>query len=810
MPEEIRPRLIEEEMKESYLDYSMSVIIGRALPDVRDGLKPVHRRILHVMNELGLLPNKAFKKSANIVGTCLAKYHPHGDMSVYDAIVRMAQNFSLRYPLVNGQGNWGSIDGDSAAAYRYTEAKLAKIAEELLVDIEKDTVDFVDNFDGSTKEPLVLPAKLPNLLVNGSSGIAVGMATNIPPHNINEVCDATVALIDNPNLEINELIKFVKGPDFPTGSLILGTNGIKEAYKNGRGKLIIRAKTEVEDKNIIVTEIPYQVNKSVLVENIANLVNEKVIQGITDIRDESNKKGIRIVIETKGSNPEIILNQLYKHSELQTSFGIILLALVDNQPKVLNLKQIIEEYIKHRKDVITRRTKFDLDKAEKRAHILEGLKIALENTDSIIPLLKRSKSAEDAKHSLVANYQLSIEQAIAILDMKLQKLTSLETEKLIEEHKGLMDIIKELHSILDSEQRILQIIKDDLIYLKNEYGGERKTIILEHGEEEIETEDLIKEQDLVVTLTHSGYIKSTPLEVYKQQKRGGKGVIAAGTKEEDFIEELVIANSHDYILLFTNKGKVHWIKTYEVPESTRYAKGSAVVNLLNLDKEEKISSLIPVSKFREDNYLFMATKNGLIKKTALSEYSNPRKGGIIAINLKENDELVSVKITDGTKKLILEADNGKTVRFEETDVKAVGRNSQGVRGILLKNANVIGLEICDSTYLLTITENGFGKKTNVEEYRLISRGGSGVMDIKTSDRNGKVAGIKIVNENDDIMIITKSGSLIRTSVSNISEVGRNTQGVRIMKLENNDIVIGIAKIANEENIKKDFTLGAFN
>lgn len=808
MPEEIKTKLIEEEMKESYLDYSMSVIIGRALPDVRDGLKPVHRRILHVMNELGLLPNKAFKKSANIVGTCLAKYHPHGDMSVYDAIVRMAQGFSLRYPLINGQGNWGSIDGDSAAAYRYTEAKLAKIAEELLVDIDKETVDFTDNFDGSTKEPLVLPAKLPNLLVNGSSGIAVGMATNIPPHNINEVCDATSALIDNPDLDINELIKFVKGPDFPTGSSILGTNGIKEAYKTGRGKLIIRAKTEFEDKNIIVTEIPYQVNKSVLVENIANLVNEKVIQGITDIRDESNKKGIRIVIETRG-NPELILNQLYKHSELQTSFGIILLALVDNQPRVLNLKQIIEEYIKHRKNVIIRRTKFELDKAEKRAHILEGLKIALENIDTIIPLLKRSKTAEDAKHSLVANYQLSIEQSIAILDMKLQKLTSLETEKLIEEHKNLMDLIKELKSILESEQRILQIIKDDLVYLKNEYGSERKTLILESGEE-IETEDLIKEQDLVITLTHTGYIKSTPLDIYKQQKRGGKGVIAAGTKEEDFIEELVIANSHDYILLFTNKGNVHWLKTYQIPEATRYAKGSAVVNLLNLEKEEKISSLIPVSKFREDNYLFMATKNGLIKKTSLSEYSNPRKGGIIAINLKENDELVSVKITDGTKKLILEADNGKSVRFEESDVRPVGRNSQGVRGISLRDSNVVGLEICDSTYLLTITENGFGKRTNIEEYRLVSRGGSGVMDIKVSERNGKVAGIKVVSENDDIMIITKSGSLIRTSVSNISEVGRNTQGVRIMKLEENDKVIGIAKIVSEENIKKDFTLGAFS
>ena len=809
MTEEIRPKLIEEEMKESYLDYSMSVIIGRALPDVRDGLKPVHRRILYVMDELGLLPNKAFKKSANIVGTCLAKYHPHGDMSVYDATVRMAQNFSLRYPLINGQGNWGSIDGDSAAAYRYTEAKLAKISEELLVDIDKDTVDFVDNFDGSTKEPLVLPAKLPNLLVNGSSGIAVGMATNIPPHNIIEICDATIALIENPNLGIDDIIKFVKGPDFPTGALIFGVRGIKEAYKTGRGKLIIRAKTEIEDKNIIATEIPYQINKSVLVENIANLVNEKVIQGITDIRDESNKKGIRIVIETKSINPEIILNQLFKHTELQTSFGIILLALVDNQPKIFNLKEIIEEYIKHRKNVVTRRNQFELDKAEKRAHILEGLKIALINIDSIVPLLKKSKSTEEAKTNLISNYSLSVEQALAILDMKLQKLTSLETEKINEEHKELLNLIKELKEILASEQKILSIIKDELINLKNEYGDKRKTIILEDAQE-IETEDLIKEQDLVITLTQSGYIKSTPLELYKQQKRGGKGVIAAGTKEEDFVEKLIVANSHDYVLLFTNKGKVHWLKAYEMPEASRYAKGSAIVNLLNTEKDEIVNALIPVKKFREDNYLFFATKNGLIKKTSLSEFSNPRKGGIIAINLKENDKLVAVKITDGTKKLIIETNNGKAVRFEDNDIRCVGRNSQGVRGIILKNASVIGLEICDADYLLTITENGFGKRTNIEDYRLVSRGGSGVIDIKVDERNGKVAGIKVVNEKDDIMIITKNGSLIRTNVSEISEVGRNTKGVKIMKLDPGDKVINITKIISEEDVKTDFTLGAYS
>ncbi|MBU0929656.1 MAG: DNA gyrase subunit A [Nanoarchaeota archaeon] len=724
-------------------------------------------------------------------------------MDVYDLTIDKTHNFALS----SGIFVHNSLDGDSAAAMRYVEAKLSKISEELLVDIDKNTVDFTNNFDGSLKEPLVLPARLPNLLINGSSGIAVGMATNIPPHNIKEICDATIALIENPNIEINDLIKFVKGPDFPTGALIFGTKGIIDAYKTGRGKIIVRAKTETENNNIIVNEIPYQVNKSVLVENIANLVNDKVIQGISDIRDESNKQGIRIVIETK-TNPEIILNQLYKHTELQTSFGVILLALDENQPKVFNLKEIIESYLKHRKIVVTRKTQFELNKAEKRAHILQGLQIAIENIDSVIPLIKKSKSTEEAKNNLVSTYNLSSEQALAVLDMKLQKLTSLEKEKLIDEYNNLVELIKKLKEILASELKILQIIKDELIYLKNEYGDERKTLILESAEE-IATEDLIKNQELVVTLTHSGYIKSTSLELYKQQKRGGKGIIATGTKEEDFVESLVIANSHDYLLLFTNKGKVHWMKTYEVPEATRYAKGSAVINLLNLDKEEKISALIPITKFREDNYLFFATKNGLIKKTSLFDYSNPRKGGIIAINLKDNDELVSVKITDGTKRLILEADNGKAVRFEESDVRSVGRNSSGVRGILLRNASVIGLEICDSSYLLTITENGFGKRTNIEEYRLISRGGSGVMDIKVSERNGKVAGIKIVSEKDDIMLITKNGSLIRTNVSDISEVGRNTQGVRIMKLDKGDKIISIAKIPNED-VKKDFTLGAFS
>ena len=807
MPEEIKPKLIEEEMKENYIAYSMSVIISRALPDVRDGLKPVHRRILFAMNQSSLFHDKPFKKSAHIVGKVIAETHPHGDISVYDAMVRMAQDFSLRYPLIDGQGNWGGIDGDSAAAYRYTEARLSKISGELLTDIEKDTVDFTPNFDGSMKEPVVLPGKLPNLLINGSSGIAVGMATNIPPHNIHEICDATIALIDNPNLDINDLIKYVKGPDFPTGALIFGTNGIKEAYKTGRGKIVVRAKTEIENKNIIVTEIPYQVNKSLLIENIANLVNEKRIEGISDIRDESNKQGIRIVIETK-INPEIVLNNLFKNSELETSFGIILLALVDNQPRILNLKEIIEEYIKHRIIVVKRRTKFDLDKAEKRAHILEGLKIALVNIDSIVPMLKKSKSVEDAKSSLIKNYSLSIEQALAILDMKLQKLTSLETEKLNEEYEGLLKLIKELKEILASSSIIYGIIKTELLEIKKEYGDARKTTILE-GVEEIETEDLVKEQDLVITLTHTGYIKSTPLEIYKQQGRGGKGIIAATTKEEDFVEDLIIANSHAHLLLFTNTGQVHWLKAYQVPETTRYAKGSAVVNLLNLEKDERITSVISVKKFSDDKYLFMATKNGLVKKTFLSEYSNPRKGGIIAINLKDTDELVDVKITDGNKVLIIESDLGRTVRFNEADVNPVGRNSMGVRGISLRGSKVIGMEICDASFLLTITENGYGKRTNIEEYRLISRGGSGVTDIKVNERNGKIAGIKVVNEKDEIIAVTKSGSLIRINISGISEIGRNTQGVRIMKLDPRDKVISIAKVISEEKVKKDFTLGAY-
>ncbi|MFA5175972.1 MAG: DNA gyrase subunit A [Candidatus Nanoarchaeia archaeon] len=808
MTEEIKNRLIETEMKEAYLDYSMSVIVSRALPDIRDGLKPVHRRILYSMHDMGLAFSKPFVKSARVVGECF-KYHPHGDAAIYDSLVRMAQTFSLRYPLVFGHGNFGSIDYPDAAQMRYTECKLNKISEELLEDLDKNTVDFIDNFDGSLKEPLVLPAKLPNLLINGSSGIAVGMATNIPPHNLKEVCEATIALIDKPELEISELNNYIKGPDFPTKGLIYGANGIKEAYKTGRGKLVIRARTDIEGKKIIISEIPYQVNKATLLEDIANLVNEKKVLGITEIRDESDKEGIRIVIETSSSsNPEFILNQLYKHTSLQSSFGIILLALVNNEPKILNLKQIIEEYIKHRKNVVTRRTQFELDKAEKRAHILQGLQIAIENIDNVIPIIKKSKSVEEAKQNLIVTYTLSSEQAIAILDMKLQRLTSLEKEKIIEEFNYLVKLIVELKEILASEIRILKIIKDELISIKDKYGDERKTIILTDTKE-IETEDLIKEQDLVITMTNSGYIKSTTLDLYKQQRRGGKGIIASTTKEEDFVTELVIANSHDNLLLFTNTGKIHWLKAYQVPESGRYAKGSAIINLLSLDKDERITSLVSVEKFEENKYLFMATKQGTVKKTSLAEYSNPRKGGIIAINIKENDELVSVKITDGTKKLILESDQGKTVKFDETDVNPMGRNAQGVRGISLRGASLMDMEICDGNYLLTITENGYGKRTSIEDYRLVSRGASGVLDIKVNDRNGKVVGAKVVNENDEIMVITKNGSLIRMNVSDISEIGRNTQGVRIMKLDEGDKVINIAKIIKEEEIKKDFTLGGF-
>jgi len=812
MSNNIQVKLIEEEMKSSYIDYSMSVIVGRALPDIRDGLKPVHRRILFSMYGMGLFNNKPFVKSARIVGECF-KYHPHGDAAIYDSLVRMAQDFSLRYELIKGHGNFGTKDFIEPAQMRYTEAKLSKIAEELLEDIEKETVDFIPNFDGSLKEPVVLPSKIPNLLINGSSGIAVGMATNIPPHNINEICELATQLIDNPELEYSQIFNIVKGPDFPTGGQIIGTSGIRNAYRTGRGKIIIRSKTTIEDNKIIINEIPYQVNKSTLIEQIADQVKEKIIEGITDIRDESDKEGIRISIELrKNSNHEVILNQLYKNSQLQISFGIINLALVNGEPKILNIKDTIQEFIKHRKEVVTRRTKYDLRKAEERDHILQGLLIALNSIDEIIKLIKSSENIETARQRLTAGYTLSEIQANAILEMKLSKLAALEQQKIINEHEELLKFIIEMKEILASETRIYKIIRDELIEIKNKYSDERRTEIIETEEEQIETEDLIENEKAVITITHSGYAKRVSLDEYRAQKRGGKGVIGTETKDDtDFVEHLFVTETKDYLLLFTDRGNIQWLKAYQIPEAGRYAKGTAIVNLIKLEKDEKLASIVSVKEFTKDKYLLMATKNGVIKKTSLEEYSRPRQGGIIAINLRDNDKLIGVKITDGTKQLILATKDGRASRFRESDVSVVGRNSIGVKGINIRNSEVIGFEVIDCPYLLTITEKGYGKRTNVEEYRLINRGGSGVTNIKITEKNGVVAGIKIINEQDELMIITKSGIIIRTPVKGISVIGRNTQGVRMMNIENGDSVGTITRIIGEnediEKIKEEYKPG---
>jgi len=798
--EKIQNRLIENEMQESYLNYAMSVIVGRALPNVNDGLKPVHRRILYAMYRMGMFYNKPSKKSARIVGEVLGKYHPHGDIAVYDSLVRMAQEFSLRYPLIKGQGNFGSVDGDSAAAMRYTEAKLDKIAEELLADLEKETVKFVPNFDESLKEPSVLPSKIPNLLINGSSGIAVGMATNMPPHNISEVLEAIRLQIDNPEITIEELSNIITGPDFPTGALILGRAGIKHAYKTGRGTVVIRSVCDIEERKIIISEIPYQVNKTVLIESIANLVKEKKVEGISDIRDESDRKGMRIVIELKrDANAELILNQLYKHTQLETSFGIINLALVDNQPKVLNLKEIIFNFINHRKDIVTKRTQFDLRKAEQRAHILLGLKKALENIDEVVKKIKESKDVEIAKKELINFLSLSEEQALAILDMKLQKLTSLETSKLIQEHGDLMKLIIQLKEILSSEQKVYEIIKKELQELKEKYGDSRKTKIIDI-EGDIEDEDLIKKENVVITFTHHGYVNKLPVDTYKQQNRGGRGIQATGTKEEDFVEKIFVTNTHNNLLFFSNLGKVYWSKAYKIPSGSRYSKGINLVNLLKLEKEEKINAIIPIFEFKENHFLNMITKKGLIKKTSVIKYSKPRRGGIIAVNLKDEDKLIGVLLTKDGEELIIATKDGQAVRFDSNQVRPVGRNSMGVRAVRLKNKDeVIGADIAKDT-LLTVTENGYGKRTDIKDYRLVNRGGSGVINIKTTDRNGKVIGIESVNDNDDLMLATKQGVLIRTSAKDISTIGRNTQGVRIMKLDEKDKLISVTKLDSEQKI----------
>lgn len=805
--QKIVPVKIEDEMKKSYIDYAMSVIVSRALPDVRDGMKPVHRRILYVMNELSLWPEKPFRKSASIVGDVMGNYHPHGDAAIYDALVRLSQDFSLRYPLVNGHGNFGSIDNDPPAAMRYTEAKLNKISLEMLTDLDKETVDFVPNYDERLKEPSVLPAKLPNLLINGSYGIAVGMACNIPTHNLTEVINGTIAQLENPDITNEELMEYIKGPDFPTAGIIVGKEGIKNAYTTGRGKVCVRAKAEIEEDNrgrykIIVTEIPYQVNKAALVENIAKLVQLKTIEGISDLRDESDREGLRIAIELKrDANPNVVLNMLYKHTQLQTTQSMLMLALVDGQPKVLTLREILGEYIKHRENVIIRRTKFDLRKAEARLHILEGLRIALDHIDEIIRIIR--ESYDNAGQRLMEAFGLSEIQATAILEMKLRTLQGLQREKIEDEYNNLVELIKHLKEILASEELVRNIIKEELLEIKNNYGDERRTAIT-HGEGDIDIESLIKEETNVVTITHFGYVKRIAADVYRSQKRGGKGLTAMNTREEDFVEHLFVTSTHNYIMFFTTTGRAFRLKAYELPEASRTAKGTAIVNLLQLAQGEKIAAVIPVADYNEDLYVLMATRNGLIKKTKLSEYSNIRKTGIQGITLKEDDELIDVRLTDGTNDVVMVTRSGLSIRFTEEDVRAVGRTSMGVKGITLsKDDKVIGMEpVSDENgYILAITENGFGKRTELEEYRCQGRAGKGVLTYKTTAKTGHIIGIKIVNDTDDVMMITDTGVVIRINVKDISVLGRNTQGVTLMRTSDGGKVMNIAKIPKTDEVE---------
>ena len=808
--EKIIPINIEEEMKDSYINYAMSVIIGRALPDVRDGLKPVHRRILYAMKDMGIVYNKAYKKSARIVGEVLGKYHPHGDSAVYDSLVRMVQDFSLRYPLIDGQGNFGSIDGDSAAAMRYTEARTHQITEWMLKDIEKETTEWRPNFDGSLKEPEILPAILPNLLLNGSSGIAVGMATNIPPHNINEIADAIAYLAENSDCTIDDLIKIVTGPDFPTGALICGKESIKQAYKTGRGSLKLHAKVHVEQKkqgreDIVITEIPYQVNKTKLITSIADLVKNKKIEGISDIRDESDRDGMRIVVEIKrGNNTEVVMNQLYKHTQMRDTFGVIILAIVDKQPKVLNLKQVLQEFIKHRKEVIIRRTKFDLAKAEERAHILEGLKIALNNLDEVIKTIKKSKDPEAAKHALIKKFKLSERQALAILAMRLQQLTSLETEKIEKEYLELLKLIEKLKGILASEKKVLGIIKDEAKEIKEKFGDERRTEITAVAEE-IDVEDLIAEEDMVITLSHAGYIKRFPVSAYKKQRRGGKGVTGAETKEEDFVEHLFVASTHDYMLVFTSEGKAHWIKVHELPQVGKRTKGRPIVNLLGIGQDEVITSIVTVREFKEGHFVVMATKQGKIKKTPLTAFSNPRKGGIMAITLGKGDKLIGSVLSNGDDQICMATAAGKAIKFKEKDIRAMGRSAQGVRGLTLKKKDkIIGMVRVDPEgTLLTVTERGYGKRTDFEEYRLQSRGGSGVINLKVVSKNGAVVGVKSVRKQNEIMLLSTQGMVVRVAVKGISKIGRSTQGVRIINLKTADKLTAVANVVakeEEENV----------
>ena len=799
-------RDVDKEMRTAYIDYAMSVIVSRALPDVRDGLKPVHRRILYTMHEDGLTSEKPYRKSATTVGDVLGRYHPHGDSSVYDAMVRMAQDFSLRYPLIDGHGNFGSIDGDGAAAYRYTEARMSKISEVMLTDIEKNTVDFMPNFDGRLQEPTVLPAKIPALLVNGSSGIAVGMATNIPPHNLSEVIDGVNALIDNPDLSNEDLMKIIKGPDFPTEGMILGREGIKDAYTTGRGKIVVRAETEIEEmsgnkQRIIVKSLPYQVNKAKLIEHIALLAREKRIEGISDLRDESDRnEKVRIVIELKrDANAQVVLNQLYKNTQMQDNFGVIMLALVNGVPKILTLRQCLDEYIKHREQVIVRRTKFELDKALARAHILEGLRIAIDNIDEVINIIRASY--DDAKERLMERFGLSDIQAQAILDMRLKTLSGLQREKIEEEYQQLMELIAHLREILANEHLVLELVKEELLEVKQKYGDERKTKIVA-AEGEIDVEDLIKEEQTVVALTHFGYIKRMPIDTYKSQRRGGKGITGMTTREEDFVKQIFTASTHDTILFFSNKGKLYRLRGYEIPEAGRTARGTAIVNLLRLDNGEKISAVIPITTFEDGKFLLMATKNGLIKKTPLKEYDSSRKTGLLSITLKDDDELIDVRLTDGEDNIVLVTSKGLCITFDEKDVRAVGRSAQGVIGMRVdENDFVIGMESIlnskDAT-LLAITENGFGKRTELSEYRVQKRGGRGVITYKITPKTGDIVGIRIATGDEDVMLITDKGTIIRLKVEEVSVLGRSTQGVTLMRTNDGGKVVSIETITNDD------------
>jgi DNA gyrase subunit A len=811
---------IEDEMKSSYLDYAMSVIVGRALPDVRDGLKPVHRRILFGMNEMGLASNRAYRKSAKIVGEIMGNYHPHGDSAIYDTLVRMAQNFNMRYPLVDGQGNYGSMDGDSAAAMRYTEARMTKLAEEMLADIDKETVDFVPNYDESRQEPLVLPTRVPNLLVNGAGGIAVGYATNIPTHNITEVIEGLLLLLENPEVTIAELMKKIPGPDFPTAGFIYGVSGIKEAYETGRGLLTLRAKVVVETdertdrERLIVTEIPYQVNKVSLIKKIAELVQEDRIKGISDLRDESSdREGVRVVIELKRSEiPLVVLNNLYKHTPLETTFGVNMLALVNNRPEVLNLKRILHHFLEHRREVVVRRTVFELRKAEERAHILEGLKIALDNLDAVITLIRGSRSPDEARAGLMRHFGLTEIQATAILDMRLQRLTQLERTKLVDEYQEVLKQIEYLKSVLASGALVRTIIKDELTEIREAYKDERRTQIVKE-EAEISLEDLIAEEEVIVSISHAGYIKRNAVSLYRAQRRGGKGKIGMGIKEEDFVEDLFTASTHDSLLFFTDAGKVFWLKVHEIPEASRAAKGKALVNLLALSSNEKVTATLPVKEFRDDRYIIMGTKKGIIKKTELSAFSNPRQGGIIALGLESGDKLIGVQLTDGQREILLGTRQGMTIRFKEEEVRPMGRTAYGVKGITLEEGNeVIGMETItpdSTTSILTVTEGGYGKRTPVGEYRVQGRGGKGIISVKTTERNGLAIGFLQVRDGDEIMLMAAQGKVLRCKVDDIREIGRNTQGVRILDLDGEgDRVVGVARLAEvveREDVPSDDT-----